>query len=249
VLICGTSVVLLPMAAMTTQMRTAVAGAITVRGGVTLPSRSGRTVAAAPRVSRTSLAVRCDASREDGFVSPIDRATKKTITKEDVLQHQASDESEQRSIFGEKPTAGSPYGRPELERRPETGSTSPWSIFAFDGAAPETINGRLAMLGFVWAVIGEKISGLSVIDQVLSPGSTGLIWFLASVQIVTYGSLVPIFNAKESTDARSFGPFTALAERWNGRAAMIGFASLIATELFIQGPLFVRLFNMGGYPQ
>lgn len=237
------------MAAMTMQMRTAVAGAISVRGGVALPSRSGRMVSAAPRVSRTSLAVRCDASREDGFTNPIDSATKKTITKEEVLQHQATDESEQRSIFGEKPTAGSPYGRPELERRPETGDTSPWSVFAFDGAAPETINGRLAMLGFVWAVIGEKTAGLSVIDQVFSPGSTGLIWFLAAVQIITYASIVPIFNAKESTDARSFGPFTAMAERWNGRAAMIGFASLIATEFFIQGPLFVKLFNAGGFPQ
>jgi hypothetical protein len=239
------------MAAMTSQMRTAMSGA--ALGGIALPSRTATNVSrvvAAPRL-RTSLAgrVRCEASGEDGsFVNPIDSATKKTITREEVLEHQASDESEQRSIFGEKPTPGSAYGRPEVERRPETGDTSPWSIFAFDGPAPETVNGRLAMLGFVWAVIAEKTTGLSVIDQVFSPGSTGLIWFLASVQILTYASLVPIFNAKESTDARSFGPFTALAERWNGRAAMIGFASLILTEVFIQGPLFVRLFNSGGFP-
>lgn len=235
---------------MTSQMRsTAITSA--ALGGIALPSRNVTRVVVAPSLRRISLSgrVRCEASdREDGYVNPIDRATKKTITREEVLQHQASDESEQRSIFGEKPSPASPYGRPEVERRPETGDTSPWSIFAFDGAAPETINGRLAMVGFVWAVIGEKVSGLSVIDQVLSPGSTGLIWFLASVQILTYASLVPIFNAKESTDARSFGPFTAMAERWNGRAAMIGFASLLLTELFIQGPLFARIFNSGGFP-
>jgi hypothetical protein len=235
-------------AAMTSsQMRI---GSITALGGVALPARTAIR-SAAPRVRTTSFVVRCEAlpsDKEEKFVNPIDQATKKTITREDVLEHQATDESEQRSIFGEKPPAGSVYGRPELERRPETGDMSPWAIFAFDGAAPETINGRLAMLGFVWAVLGEKATGLSVIDQVFSPGSTGLIWFVAAVQIITYGSLVPIFNAKESTDARSFGPFTAMAERWNGRAAMIGFASLLLTELFIQGPLFVRIFNSGGFP-
>lgn len=240
------------MAAMASQMTSVSAMAGAALGGIALPSRN---MSGGIRVRTPSLAprrvVRCEATPEDegsSYVNPIDRATKKTITREEVLQNQATNESEQRSIFGEKPTPGTPYGRPEVERRPETGDTSPWSVFAFDGAAPETINGRLAMLGFVWAVIGEKTSGLSVVDQVFSPSSTGLIWFLASVQILTYASLVPIFNARESTDARSFGPFRAKAERWNGRAAMIGFASLLLTELFIQGPLFVRIFNSGGFP-
>ncbi|CAM6085656.1 unnamed protein product [Calypogeia fissa] len=30
------------------------------------------------------------------------------------------------------------------------------AFFSFDGAAPETINGRMAMLGFAWAFIAEK---------------------------------------------------------------------------------------------
>lgn len=231
-------------------------GTTAALGGISaLPSRVGGLSSQAPanafrlRTSSPAGRVRCEAGDDlpkvptpPGLPGAFDRATnKKTITKEEVLQHQATDESEQRSVFGGKPSSRSPYGRPEVERRPETGDTSPWNIFAFDGAAPETINGRLAMVGFVWALVGEKITGLSAIDQVFSPGSTGLIWFLASVQILTYASLVPIFNTKESTDARSFGPFTAKAERWNGRAAMIGFFSLIVTELFLQGPL-LKLF-------
>jgi hypothetical protein len=36
--------------------------------------------------------------------------------------------------------------RPEVERRPETGSKSFFSVFAFDGAAPETINCRLVTI-------------------------------------------------------------------------------------------------------
>lgn len=94
-----------------------------------------------------------------------------------------------------------------------------------------------AMLGFVWAVIAEKATGLTVLEQLFSPGQTGLVFFIGAIQIFTYASLVPIMNG-ESTDARSFGPFTARAERWNGRAAMIGFAALIITELFTHSAIF-----------
>jgi hypothetical protein len=43
---------------------------------------------------------------------------------------------------------------------------------------------------------------------------------------------------------RKAGPFDAKAERWNGRAAMIGLVSLIATEqLFVKGPLLGFIHN------
>lgn len=93
------------------------------------------------------------------------------------------------------------------------------------------------MLGIVWAFFAEKATGLTVIEQLTAPGQTGLPAFIGAVQLFTYASLIPIFNG-ESTDARSFGPFTARAERWNGRLAMIGFFSLVVTELFRQVPVF-----------
>ena len=40
-------------------------------------------------------------------------------------------------------------------------------------------------------------------------------------------SLIPAFQGKK---AEAFGPFTPFAEIVNGRAAMIGFAALLATE-------------------
>ncbi|CAM6029315.1 unnamed protein product [Sphagnum balticum] len=187
--------------------------------------------------------VRCQAG-EGGRGGPladvkrsVDESTKQEITKDDILRNQDTNESEKKSVFGAKPTSGSFYPRPELERRPETGSKSFWSVFAFDGAAPETINCRLAMLGFVWAVVAEKMTGLTVLEQLFSPGSTGLVYFVGAIQLLTYASLVPIMNG-ESTDARRFGPFTAKAERWNGRLAMIGFFSLIVTELFTHTAVF-----------
>ena len=96
----------------------------------------------------TSLAgrVRCDA-RDIGTEvrEVVDRTTQKTITEEDILRNQETNESEKKSksVLGTEPTSGSLYPRPEVERRPETGDKSLTSLFAFDGAAPETINGRL----------------------------------------------------------------------------------------------------------
>nr|AAK59377.1 early light-inducible protein ELIPB [Syntrichia ruralis] len=197
---------------------------------------SSRTGAAAPRLPVRRSLVRCQAGPE-GLRGAVDKATKKTLTKEEIVRHQETDESEQRSIFGARPTPGTPYGRPEVERRPETGDRSFLGIWSFDGAVPETVNCRLAMLGIVWAFFAEKATGLTVIEQLTAPGQTGLPAFIGAVQLFTYASLIPIFNG-ESTDARSFGPFTARAERWNGRLAMLGFFSLIVTELFRTVPVF-----------
>ncbi|BBN09291.1 hypothetical protein MPTK1_4g18550 [Marchantia polymorpha subsp. ruderalis] len=179
--------------------------------------------------------IRCEGIRE-----AVDKTTKKEITREEILQNQEVNESEKQSVFGAKPTSGSFYPRPEVERRPETGDKSLDSIFAFDGAAPETINGRLAMVGIVWAAVAEKMSGLTVFDQLYTQG-TGLVFYVALVPLIAYASIVPMLNG-ESTDARSFGPFTARAERWNGRLAMLGFLSLLLTENFIHAPVFRSFF-------
>jgi len=94
--------------------------------------------------------VRCEAGKDGtpgGLREAVDRASKKTITREDILRNMESNESEKKSVLGTEPSAsGSLYPRPEIERRPETGDLGFASLFAFDGAAPETINGRLVRL-------------------------------------------------------------------------------------------------------
>lgn len=108
----------------------------------------GARLATTPRLM-TSLAgrVRCDAGKGEGPLADakavVDKQTKTTITKDDILRNQETNESEKKSVFGTEPTSGSFYPRPEVERRPETGSKNFFSVFAFDGAAPETINCRL----------------------------------------------------------------------------------------------------------
>jgi len=183
------------------------------------------------------LSLRCEGLKES-----FDQATKTTITKDDVLRNQEQNESEKKSVFGAKPSSGSFYPRPEVERRPETGDSGLGSLFAFDGAIPETVNGRLAMVGLVWAYVAEKMSGLTVFEQLYTPaGGFGLVFYIAVVQLITFASIVPALKG-ESTDARSFGPFRAQAERWNGRTAMLGFLALLLTEQFIHSPVFASWF-------
>jgi hypothetical protein len=111
----------------------------------------GASVASTPRLM-TSLAgrVRCEVGKGEGLLADakaaVDQQTKTTITKDDILRNQETNESEKKSVFGTEPTSGSLYPRPEVERRPETGSKSFFSVFAFDGAAPETINCRLVII-------------------------------------------------------------------------------------------------------
>jgi hypothetical protein len=102
----------------------------------------GAGVASAPRLT-TSLAgrVRCEAGKGQGPLADAKRVV-----------DQQTNKSEKKSVMGTEPTSGSFYPRPEVERRPETGDKSFWSVFAFDGAAPETINCRL-----VWPNIHENI--------------------------------------------------------------------------------------------
>lgn len=136
-------------------------------------------------------------------------------------------------VFEDSPVAK--FYRPENERRPEDGNISTSSLMKFDGPAPETINSRLAMVGITWALVAEILTGQSVVEQVTE--GRGLIWFLFVVPVFIAASLIPMYN-RESPDSRRNGPFNAKAERWNGRAAMVGLIALLITEnIYLKGPL------------
>merc|ERR1719454_146152 len=94
---------------------------------------------------------------------------------------------------------------------------------AFSGAGPETINGRLAMLGFISALGAEAASGESIFQQVGDAEPSILFAFV----MFAAASLIPIFKGVKK---ERFAIFSPEAEMLNGRAAMIGFALLIAIE-------------------
>ncbi|CAL8468965.1 g8506 [Coccomyxa elongata] len=105
-------------------------------------------------------------------------------------------------------------------------------IMAFSGPAPERINGRLAMLGFVAAVAAELVSGKGVLSQWAQEPTLITVTFV----LFAAGSLAPLFNNADK--GQSLGPFTPAAELINGRAAMIGFAALIGIEALKGSALF-----------
>ncbi|MCO5610766.1 hypothetical protein L7F22_065007 [Adiantum nelumboides] len=171
-----------------------------------------------------------------GLQEIIDRVTKKPLSRADMERHQAEATFEKQFVVGTRPASTVPWPRPELERWPEMGDSFLGSLFAVDGAALETINGRKAMVGFVLAVVVKKMMGLTVMEQLFNLAMSGILWFGAVVQLFTLGYIIPFENG-ESTYTHRFGPFTARAKRWNGRLAMIGFATLLVNEMIRQGPL------------
>ena len=133
---------------------------------------------------------------------------------------------------------------------------TPQQVLAFEGWAPEVINGRLAMLGFLTAVVQEIATGHPFTQQLGE--NFGI--FAAQVQLWAFASLAPAFSSNEGYTANPFtiegsrtwrevfkgGPWTpearkifnAEVEQLNGRAAMVGIVALIAVETFKGSALF-----------
>ena len=120
--------------------------------------------------------------------------------------------------------------------KPKT-STSIWNALAFSGPAPERINGRLAMVGFVTALAVEAGRGDGLLSQLGS--GTGQAWFAYCVAVLSVASLVPLLQG-ENAEGRAGAIMNANAELWNGRFAMLGLVALAVTE-FITGTPFVNV--------
>ncbi|KAI3690094.1 hypothetical protein L2E82_48069 [Cichorium intybus] len=107
-------------------------------------------------------------------------------------------------------------------------------VLAFSGPAPERINGRLAMIGFVSAMAVEVSSGQDVLTQI---GNGGVGLFVGTSVLLSLASLVPLFKGV-SVQSKSNGLMTSDAEMWNGRFAMLGLVALALTE-YVKGSALV----------
>ncbi|KAK4743209.1 hypothetical protein SAY87_001210 [Trapa incisa] len=113
-------------------------------------------------------------------------------------------------------------------------STKFSDLFAFGGPAPERINGRLAMIGFVAAMAVELSNGQDLFDQITQ--GNGFAWFAGTSLLLSVASLVPLFKGVRA-EAESGGLMNANAELWNGRLAMLGLVALAFTEYVKGGTL------------
>ena len=91
----------------------------------------------------------------------------------------------------------------------------------------EKVNGRCAMIGFTSAVLEEVVNHQPISEQFMD--NIGLAACVMSLVIVGTAS-----NPKD-TGVSPWGFFEPEAEKWNGRAAMIGVLSLLITES-VQNP-------------
>jgi hypothetical protein len=137
-----------------------------------------------------------------------------------------------------EPTTSSSTSSPSTTPTPKPkAKPGVWDALAFSGPAPERINGRLAMVGFVSALAVEASSGGGLLSQAGS--RSGLALFAATAAVLSVASLVPVLQG-ESAEARSGGVMSADAELWNGRFAMLGLVALAVTE-YITGAPFVNV--------
>ena len=112
----------------------------------------------------------------------------------------------------------------------------------------EAINGRAAMLGFVFAAAGEIRDGATLGKQMLSFGGFAgmLFWSL----VATAGTIAPVATGKkrclddclpDENDPSPDQPlpyyFTPKAEGINGKGAMVGIALLLLIESLTRSPL------------
>jgi len=117
-------------------------------------------------------------------------------------------------------------------------------LFA-SGQASEVINGRAAMVGFTAAWVNEMYSGNSVLSQLCNTPEvgvwrqffslqTGFCLLFLTIFITVIASILPQLRGQAlnglNVPAKSFGPFTTLAEIRHGRGAMIGLALLASIE-------------------
>ncbi|KAL6970462.1 Early light-induced protein 1, chloroplastic [Sarracenia purpurea var. burkii] len=123
----------------------------------------------------------------------------------------------------------------EQDSKPATTpvSTKFFDLLAFSGPAPERINGRLAMIGFVAAIAVELSKGEDVFAQI---SNGGISWFVGTTVVLSLASLVPLFKGV-SVESKSDGFMTSDAELWNGRFAMLGLVALAFTEYVKGGAL------------
>ncbi|KAI3878556.1 hypothetical protein MKX03_006025 [Papaver bracteatum] len=131
------------------------------------------------------------------------------------------------------PAAQAPIATPTFpppQAAPKKMSTKFTDLLAFSGPAPERINGRLAMIGFVAAMGVELARGTDVAAQ-LTDG--GLPWFIGTSIVLSLASLIPLSKGV-SVESKSDGVMTSKAELWNGRFAMLGLVALVFTE-FVKG--------------
>ena len=168
-----------------------------------------------------------------GLRAPV-RAASKTARRSVVVRAEGESEPAAPVASTSEPVvapleAAAPVETPAVAAVTAEGAVFPMN---FSGWAPETINGRLAMVGFVAGLGAEFGTQESFPEQFAAHGFS----FALAAGLFTLASFMPNMQAAEDYSANPetfdgrFGPFSAGAEKLNGRAAMIGMLGMLVIE-------------------
>ncbi|XP_058203278.1 early light-induced protein 1, chloroplastic-like [Rhododendron vialii] len=137
------------------------------------------------------------------------------------------------------PSTPSPLPIPPLPPKAKV-STDFFDVLAFSGPAPERINGRLAMIGFMAAIAVELSKGEDLFTQISNGGIPWFLlpWFLLITGVLSAAFLIPLFSGV-TMESKSKPFWSSNAEMWNGRFAMLGLVALAFTEFVKGGALIV----------
>ncbi|MEW5317691.1 MAG: hypothetical protein WDW38_008973 [Sanguina aurantia] len=144
----------------------------------------------------------------------VQEQTKESVPNNGKLTQAQLDEASAQDHIGK--TQVGDISPQKAEMRADMGSN--WNdggqMQAFDGPAPETINGRTAMLGVLIAVLWELRTGMGLEQQIQDHPYA----VVASFVIISIATYVPLLKGVTRKESYANGPWTAQAENWNGRS-------------------------------
>ncbi|KAF8412615.1 hypothetical protein HHK36_000584 [Tetracentron sinense] len=175
------------------------------------------------------------AAKQSVFASPITRVTHRTKAMHGSSFYLGATSAKNTSMQVMRCMAKQPLQEETTPGTPPTldNSTKFSNVLAFSGPAPERINGRLAMIGFVAAIAVELSKGEDLFTQL---ANGGILWFVGTSIVLSVASLIPLLKGI-SVQSKSEGVMTSDAEMWNGRFAMLGLVALAFTEYMTGGTL------------
>ncbi|WIA21274.1 hypothetical protein OEZ85_000507 [Tetradesmus obliquus] len=112
------------------------------------------------------------------------------------------------------------------------------TLQAFDGPIPETFNGRLCMLAVPIALLEEWAHANTMAQQEWADANTMAQQVQAHPErvigislLILIATCVPVFKGYTRKEPFANSIWSPMAENWNGRLAMLGFAGMVATEM------------------